>query len=91
MTLSTRRLGVLSALVQLLAIAVYGVLLIHQHTVPSDEMGNRLLAISVRMALGAAVLAFVGLFVDKQKILALVSLLATVPILLCMAGWQGIW
>lgn len=91
MTLSTRRFGVLSSSVQLVGLALYGILLINQHISPSVKVGSQLLAISVRLVLGAAVLALIGLFVDRKKTIAIISLAATLPILLLMAGWQGIW
>ena len=90
MTFSSRRFGAASGFIQITGIAVYIVLLVQQHTASSDTMQHHLLAISVRMTLAGAVVAMVGLFVDKQKLFSLISLLATVPVLLAMAGWQGI-
>ncbi len=90
MTFSSKRFGASSGSIQLAAIAVYLVLLVHQHKVSNDALGHHLLAISVKMTLVGAVMAIIGLFADEQKLLSLISLLATLPILLVMAGWQGI-
>jgi hypothetical protein len=91
MTLSSRRFGAVSALIQIVAIAIYLVLLMHQHNASDDSLSHHLLAISVRMILVSAVVSVIGVFVDKRKALSVISLLATLPIVLLMAGWQGIW
>jgi hypothetical protein len=84
-------LGAISAFLQFAAIVLYLLLLWHQHVVANGQLGHHLLAISVRMVLLAAVVSLIGLLIDKNKWLAALSLLSTLPILLLMAGWQGIW
>jgi hypothetical protein len=91
MTISARRFGGGSLLLEALSLVIYLVLLAYQRKVGNDAVEHYLLAASMRMVLLAGGIAMVGLFVDRKKGFTTICLLATLPILLVMAGWQGIW
>jgi hypothetical protein len=99
MPLITKRTGAVSLAVEGLAIALYCVLRVHEGLDPywTRDSGplhglNRYLGQASIIVLAiAAIIALIALIFDKGRSFGILTLCLLVPILVLMAGFQGIW
>jgi hypothetical protein len=93
------RFGALSIGIEGLASGVYCVLRIREHLDPEwtrdvvtlSGTNKYLGQASILMLAGAVVVALVAMAFDKDRLLGILALCSVVPILVLMAGFQGIW
>jgi hypothetical protein len=99
MSLRVKRIGAFSLAMEGFAIALYCVLRVRESFDPnwSRDSGplyglTKYLGQASIIVLGSAVIfALIALIFDKDRILGILTLCLVVPILVLMAGFQGIW
>jgi hypothetical protein len=98
MTWQRPKLGAISIVMQLIAIVMYGILVMHENAdvtwtsiKPLNAADKGLLRLSIRLVEASALVSMLGIVIDHKRLLAILSLAVIIPILTLMAGFQGIW
>lgn len=99
MPLRPTRFGIFSLAVEGLAIALYCALRVREGLDPHWTRDSGILVgvnkylgqTSIIVLASAVIIALVALIFDKDRTLGVVALCLVVPILVLMAGFQGIW
>ena len=92
-----RKFGIAALLIQVLAIAVYCALVIHERIdlywsvdKSLSHANSTLLGVSIHVVESSVVVACLGIFFDRKRTLAIIALALLIPIVIVMGGFQGI-
>jgi hypothetical protein len=88
---SNRKFGITGMSLEALATIIFCGLLVTEKVTSNKTVAIFLLGLSGRLLLLAGLVTLIGMFIDKKPALAVITMILTFPILILMAGLQGIW
>jgi hypothetical protein len=98
MTLTGRRLGVLSLFLELVAFTFTVIVARHVKAYPVwtsistlQGVDRTLSALSLDLIVVSALVSFCGVFLDKKRMVSIATLIAVIPIIMVMAATEGAW